>query len=184
MDVCWSVCVCGVCVSPLFLHIFSTCPWACAKWLSIKEWWLNWKHTTLREKWALSVCVCVCVCVRVWICLCVWDICVSWTNLCVCVCVCVTVHCKKKKRERQGDICWDVLNFNKNCNEEYEAWTIFQSLIALSWISRGTLHFHHAQLIRSPPVPWVFPHLVCPMSHVPIKMLINVCLFLLLPSFF
>ncbi len=109
MDVCWSVCVCGVCVSPLFLHIFSTCPWACAKWLSIKEWWLNWKHTTLREKWALSVCVCVCVCVRVWICLCVWDICVSWTNLCVCVCVCVTVHCKKKKergKETFAEMYW------------------------------------------------------------------------------
>lgn len=91
----------------------------------------------------------------------------------------------KTKRGRRGrGICWDVLNFNKNCNEEYEARAIFQSLIALSWISRGTLHFHHAQLIRSSSVPWVFPHLVRPMSHVPIKMLINVCLFLRLPSSF
>lgn len=84
----------------------------------------------------------------------------------------------KTKAERHRDICRDVLNFNKNCNEDYEACTIFQSLFALPQISRGILYFHRAQLIRSPLVPWARSHLVRPMSHVPIKLLINVCLFL------
>ena len=72
----------------------------------------------------------------------------------------------------------------KRYKEEYEARAIFQSLIALSWISRGALHFHGGQLISSAAVPWASPHSVRPMSRVPIKMLINVCLLLPLPSAF
>lgn len=103
--------------------------------------------------------------------------CVSWTSFTV-LCVRDCSLYEQREAQKQGDVCWDVLNFNKNCNEEFKAWAIFQFLIALSWISRGTLHFLHGQLIRSSLVPCVFAHLVCPMSHVPIKLLINVCLFL------
>lgn len=166
VSACLNACVC-VCVFSHFLHIMAL---STSKMAQYQRVIIELKTLFIGEKicpHGVSVCEYLCA-------LCAFeivDLCISCSSCCMCP------WYKQRRAERHRDICWDVLNFNKICSEEYEAWAIFQFLSTLSWISRGRLYFHHAQLIRSPPVPWASPHLIRPMSHVPIKLLINVCPF-------